>query len=242
MSDRLAAEQEALRSLLAVMELADRSRQLHERAGMAMPEPLRRLFGIVESPRGVQRVTVPPPEAPPRPPEAQPDWIWIGEEDVSPTSVVLAVLRASTEPMRAKDVVAAVQAVQPRVISGSIANIGNRLDGTLIQRSEGAWSLRAPDKAPILKDHFLWGPPSIFGKHELAAHRRMGVLHLLRLHAGGLQTTQILEQLRNCAWLKAPINKELIQADMGYLEGQKRVRRRGNSRKWELVPDDRSEP
>ena len=80
----------------------------------------------------------------------------------------------------------------------------------------------------------------MFNKQELAAHRRVGVLHLLRLHPAGLQTTQILEQLRNCAWLHAPVNKELIQADMEFLEGQKKVRRRGNSKKWELVPEEKS--
>lgn len=238
----MGAEQEALRSLLDLMERADRSRQLYERAGMAIPEPLRRFLGMTDSgTKGAQRVTVPAPEPPPQPSEAQPGWIWIEANDASPTSVVLAVLRESGGAVRAKDVVAKVQAIQPEVVSGSIANIGNRLDGSAIQRNEDGWKIKAAEKAPILKEHFFWGPPSIFNKHELAAHRRVGVLHLLRLHPAGLQTAQILEQLKTCAWLHAPINKELIQADMEYLESQKKVRRRGNSKKWELAPEDRSD-
>jgi hypothetical protein len=241
-TDRLNAEQEAVRSVLSLIELAERSRQLHERAGMTMPEPLRRILGIVDTPeRSPQpRVTVPAPTSPPRPQEAQPGWIWINAEDASPTSVVLAILRGSKEPIRAKDVTAKVHAIQPKVITGSISNIGNRLDGDkIIQRTDEGWSLKERDKAPVFHDGYFWGAPGVFGKQELAAHRRDGILHLLHVSPGGLQAAQIVEQLRVCPWLHAPLNKELVQADIENLEREKKVRRRGNSRKWETVPEEK---
>lgn len=241
--ERLGAEQEALRSLLALLEQAERCRQLYDRAGMSAPEPLRRILGLTEAVATAPppRVTVPAPEAPPRPAEAQPGWIWIAAKDASATSGVLAALRADGKPVRAKDVITRVQALQPDTNTGSIPNIGNRLDGKGINRGEEGWTLKSPDLAPIAKDGFFWGPPSIFNKHELAAHRRYGIIHLLRMSPSGLQTTQIVEQLLACPWLHAPVNKELVQADVEWLvNNENKIRRRGNSRKWELVPEERS--
>ena len=240
-TDRMGAEQEALRSLLSLLEQAERCRQLYERAGMTIPEPLRRILGIADADVAPHpRVSVPPPTSPPKPAEAQPGWIWIRSEDATPTSVVLAILRDSKEAIRAKDVNAKVHAIQPEVITGSISNIGNRLDGEkIIQRTEEGWSLKERDKAPVFREGYFWGPPAVFGKQELAAHRRDGILHLLRVSPGGLQTSQIVEQLRVCPWLHAPLNKELVQADIENLEREKKVRRRGNSRKWETIPEEK---
>jgi len=102
-------------------------------------------------------------------------------------------------------------------------------------RSKAGWSLLSPESAPILHDGYIWGPPEIFTTQELAVHRREAILHLLRFYRAGLQTSQIIELLQKCAWVHAPVNKELVQDDVQLLSKAEKIRRRGNSRKWELA-------
>jgi hypothetical protein len=243
----MGAEQEALRSLLALLDQAESCRQLYERAGMTLPEPLRRILGMGDATATPQpgrpapgRMTIPPPDGPPRPVDAPADWIWIRAKDSSPTSAVLAVLRASEGAIRARDVVTGVQMIQPDISSGTVANLGSRLEGRKLIERDGrdGWTLKNREQSPIAADGYIWGPASIFSKQEMASHRREAITYLLRRSPGGLQAVQIVEQLRMCPWLRAPANKDLIKGDLDWLEGEKRVRRRGNSRKWELVGEE----
>ncbi len=225
-----------MRSLLDLMEQAEECRKLFERANMALPEPLMRFLGIADSTGApvVSRVVIPPPDRTPRPPEARADWIWIHEEAVSPGVLTLAILRAES-PMRSRDIAKRVQSIQPSVNRGTIANLGTKLDAEgVIGRSEQGWWLANQDSAGVLFQRYVWGPAEIFGKYDLAAHRREAIRHLLSLTPGGLQTSQIIEQLRTCTWMKAPLSKEMVQDDIELLAGQNVIRRRGNSRKWEL--------
>ena len=164
-----------------------------------------------------------PPDRPPLPPEAQPDWISIGGQGCLSDGVVLALsFVAPKKPMRAKEIVARVAAIpaqrlqwkyrKPRLI---------RLDGDVIKRAEDGWSLLKPERAAILHRDLLWGSPGIFSKQELAAHRREAVLHIIGCFPAGLQTSQIIEQLRGCRWVQAPISKELVQDDMELLDEEK---------------------
>jgi hypothetical protein len=214
--DQITAEQEATQSLVKLFEHARRTQMLYERAHMALPEPLKRLLGMV-SPNGAGRgsnLTIPPPTPPPAPLSAKPDWIWIEEESATPTTVALAVLRAAKSPLRAKEVVNQVIEILPSVPRGSVNNIGTRLSGKQIDRTE-----------------------EVFHKNELAVHRRYAILHLLGIFYGGLQPRQILEHLRRCTWVHAPVNKDLLKADLEILDRQeKKIRRVGNSGKWELAP------
>lgn len=231
---------EATKAMVELQERADVTRALYERAGMTMPEPLKRFFGLIENgAKPAQRITVPPPERANRPSEAGRDWIWIGAESAHATSVLLAVLREFTDPVWPKELVEKVHKINPKISAGTLANIGTRLSGTLIHRGEEGWVLNKRDAAGVLYDGYLWGPPKIFNKHELAAYRRDAVLHLLRLNPRGLQTVQILDQLKNCEWIKAPVNKELIQDDVEVLFAENKIRRRGNTRKWEVAPNEK---
>jgi len=241
--NQLEAEQEATSSLMELLEQAKKCRRLYERAHMALPEPLKRVLGMngAGSHSIAPRFT-PAPEQPSRPPEADSDWICIHVKDATPTSIALAILRTAKEPVRAKDIVSAVQEMLPDVRSGSIANIGSRLHGTLIRRTDDGWTLEKAESAGVIVDGFLWGPPGIFGKQEMAAHRRDAILHILQFFPTGLQTSQIIEELKkSSSWVRAPINKELVQDDMEILDEEKQVRRRGNSKKWELSPTDKKE-
>ncbi len=141
--------------------------------------------------------------------------------------------------MRAKDVVAAITRILPSVHRGSIANIGARLEGKVINRTDDGWTLIDTAKAGVLHAGMLWGPPEIFQKTELAAHRREAILHLLAAQPSGLQIVQIVEQLLGCPWVHAPVNKDLLKADMEELRKDGKVRRVGNSKKWELAPNEK---
>lgn len=234
--DRMGSEQRALRSLLQLMDQAEECRKLYERANMALPEPLKRILGLSDSAGApAQSVVIsPPPEPANRPEQAMSDWLWIDARNATPTVLVLALLRASS-PLNVRDVIEGVQQILPDAAKGSINNIGTRLDNDgVISRDDEGWWLVDADSAGILSGGYVWGPAAIFGKPELASHRRDAITHLLGAIRGGLQASQILEHLKTCSWLQAPLNKELVADDIDLLSEQGKIRRRGNSRKWEL--------
>lgn len=234
--DLFNAELEAQRSLLDLYEQAKKCQTLFEHAHIALPEVLKRVLGMSGTSEKTATPPISTPQRPPMPPEAQQDWISIRDKEATPTGIVLAILRGAKEPVRAKDLNDRVMDVLPDVLRGSISNIGTRLDGKLIRRTKEGWELLKPEAAGVLHKGFLWGPPSAFSKSELAAQRREALLHLLQLFESGLQIVQIVEQLKRCPWVVAPINKDLVKEDIGVLSGQQKIRRRGNSNKWELAP------
>jgi len=228
-----------MQSLLSLMEAARECRRLYDAANMNVPEPLARLLGEEPSPSASTgakpRLIVPPPERPSAPAEYRDDWIWIPLSAATATTLVLGVLRGATVPMAAKEVVARVQRVRPDAVGGTIANIGTRLSSTVLRRTDQGWSLEDSSRAPVLFGDFAWGSPDVFGKQELAAHRRQTILHVLRVNPDGLQTTQLLKMLGRCPWLRAPVTKDLVKIDMEELQGDGQVRRIGNTRKWALA-------
>lgn len=236
MTDRFQAEQEASRSLMELFEQAKKCQILHERAHMALPEPLRRFLGMSGvAGKFANASHISPPDTPPMPPDADADWIWIDEKNASATSIALAILRDAKAPMKAGEVIKRVNEVLPEVPRGTIFNIGTRLGGDEIKRTEVGWQLVKAESAPVLYKNRVWGPPEIFSKQELASHRRDGILHILAHFQTGLQTVQILGELKKCSWVQAPINKDLVKEDMEFLQSKGLVRKRGNSKKWEIV-------
>jgi hypothetical protein len=239
---QIGAEREAIESLMVLYTQAEKCKELYEKAGMALPEALQRFLGMSEStakstsqknPKvGIQ---IPSPERRNVPESADRDWISVDLKDASPTSVMLAILRQADVPMRARDVNAGVTEIFPDVLSGTIANAGTRLQGEgVIERGDEGWRLLRPEIAGVIHEGTLWGPASIFGKHESAAHRRYAIQHVLRQFSAGLQIVQIVEHLGACSWVHAPVNKDLLKADMAALSAEGKVRRRGNSKKWEI--------
>ena len=225
--DRIRAEEEAVQSLMELYQQSKKCQQLYERAGMGIPEALQRFLGMngnSHKAAGNSRTSpsIPAPTRPKEPEEAQPDWIWVHVEDATPTRVALAILRSAKGPVRPKDVISSVTDLLPNVPRGSISNIGTRLFGDLIEKTDDGWKLLKPERAGIIQDGMLWGPPVIFGKEELAAQRRDAILHVLKLFPSGLQIVQIVEQLHHCSWVQAPINKDLLKADLGVLAIAKR--------------------
>jgi hypothetical protein len=246
--DQIQYEEEAYKSVMALLEQARMCQQLHERAGLALPERVQRLLGLSSNgpgkPHVQARSTISiPPLNYPKPKDATGDWLSIDVKDAQATTVALAVLRGEGVPMRAKDVTAKVSAYLPNVTGGTLANAATRLvDEGIIERTEDGWKLLKPTEAGIIHEGRLWGTRSIFGKQELAAHRRESIIHILTYFTGGLQIVQIVEQLNSCAWMQAPANKDLLKADIEILAADKRkIRRVGNTRKWTLAQSEKGD-
>src|SRR5262245_47767455 len=107
-TDWISDEEEAIRSLLALMESARRTRSLYERAGMSIPEPLRRFLGMSDEPSNrVARASVPAPSRR-APAEAKAGWLSVDVQIAGPAPLTLAVLRKAGERLRAKEVFAQV--------------------------------------------------------------------------------------------------------------------------------------
>ena len=227
---------QAYQKFAQILEDIEACKKLFELAGEPLPEQLKEFFG---SSRNQSRMVDAPAIAPPRrkgrPTEAKEEWLSVEIAEASATSLVLAVLRKTGKPVKAKEVVELVTNLNPMIVRGSINNIGTRLGGKLINRGDDGWSLINPDEAAIIYDGFLWGPKEIFEKTEIAAHRREAILTFLHAFSGGLQTVQIVDLLRRTHWVQAPINKDLVKGDMELLEAKGKVRRISNSRKWCLV-------
>ena len=208
-----------------------------QEAGVETPEPLRRMLqeeSEEEESTSTQLPLMPPIRREDVPELAERNWISIKAEECSPTTVTLGVLRIQSEPIRPRDLNTLVIDILPDVTPGSIANIGTRLGDTVIERGANGWSLMNASMAPLMHDGYLWGPPTLFSKQDLAAHRREALLYVLGHFPTGLQVVQILDQLKRLGWLKAPVNKDLVKEDMLALANEGKVRRRGNSAKWEL--------
>ena len=236
-SELFTAELDAQRSLMDLYDQAEECRLLFERANIPLPEVLKRVLGM--NGLGVKQTSqpiIPPPERPPMPPDATSDWIWVRAKEATPNTLVLALLRAAGGVLRSKDVTAKMQAILPDVSRGTISNVGTRLKGVSIELSDDGWKLIDLSKAGVLHKGYLWGHPDSFGKTEIAAQRRDAILHVLGMFDSGLQIVQIVENLRRCAWVKAPINKDLVKDDIAILLTQGKIRRRGNTKKWELAP------
>lgn len=233
------ATAEAYQKFAQALEQLESARKLFESAGEPLPEKLKEFFGLNRNGRqSSPSVSIMPPHRKATPSEAKNDWLSIRVSEAMATTLVLAVLRRSDKPIPAKQVVELVAQLDPYTTKGVIHNIGTRLDGKSINRSEEGWTLIDPAKAGVLTDGYIWGPKEIFEKQELAAHRREAILLLLKAFPGGLQTVQILDVLRGTSWVHAPATKDLIKGDMELLEANNKVRRISNSRKWGLVQSD----
>jgi hypothetical protein len=245
--DQIQAEEEAYKSVTALLEQARMCQQLHERAGLALPDRIQRLLGAATNgtgrPHDTHRASVNiPPLNHVMPKDAGGDWLSIDVKESQATAVALAILREAGSAVRAKDVTAKVAAFLPGVLGGTLANAGTRLanDG-VIERTEEGWKLLKPTQAGIIYEGRLWGRAEVFGKQELAAHRRESILHILKCFSGGLQIVQIVEQLNACPWVHAPVNKDLLKADIEILGGERKIRRVGNTRKWTLAHSEKGE-
>lgn len=238
MTNNLLLKIEAHRSWADILERCDKARSLFQRAGETVPEELKALVGNtpaspMHSPHPIFR--------PPSPPNAGDDWIWIGIEDAATTTIMLAILGLSEQPLTVKDIrdkIVALEGNNSEIVMGSVYNAAQRMitNQILIRDEEGRLTSKQPDKIAVIYEGRLWGPVSIFQMAEQAAHRRNAEVFLLRKSQAGLLQSQMVAMLRNPDVLNpaVPMNKDLIKGDFEVMNG-KRVRRIGNSKKWEAI-------
>lgn len=221
-----------------LMEDAHQVYILFEEAGEDPREHLANLLGDDDEMATSARAIITPPLDPERPEWAEPTWIWVPMEAMAPMGMVLALLQKSRGPLTQRALIDEMTRLGFEVNGGSIANIGTRLDSqNKITRTEDGWALRGAQATPLLdgREH-VWGPVEVFTRQEVAAHRRLLVLHILRAHPSGLLQSQILSIMEGCEWVHAPFNKDLIKGDIEAMADERRVRRVGPTAKWEAVP------
>lgn len=241
--EKFKAEMLAFQAFSRLLEQAEACAAAFTNASIEVPEPLKRL--LAEEPEGedeskdAQLSLIPPIKREHVPGVAERDWVSIPIKECTATSVTLAVLRNAVVPMRSRDVKNAVCGLLSSASDGVVSNIATRLRDSLIRVDDQGWSLVALECAPVLDGEFLWGPPGIFQKQEIAAHRREAIILILERYQSGLQIVQIVDELRRLGWVKAPINKDLVKEDVQRLSEIGKIRRRGNSGKWEISPEDK---
>jgi len=234
---KFAEESQAYASLAELMTAATQTKLLFSNAGLDIPAPLARLFGHEQADEAKSRVSnIPRLPDPKRPSEAENDWLWVKKDDMLVGGLVLASLRQDGGNVRPKEMLERIAAIRPDIPSGSIYNIGPRLDKSgVIAREEDGWRLLDPQHAPVLVGDHLWGPREVFTKTELACHRRYVILHILQSFRSGLQIVQIVDQLVDYGDCRSPISKDLVKVDMNILTEAGSVKRSGNTRKYILT-------
>lgn len=237
MADVFTLEEKAMESLVQLMQAARECRAKYDAARLPIPDRLRRFLEEPSptEPKTQPKITIPPPPHPPRPEQWQGDWIWVPVTEVNPTALVRGVLRGATDGLTPKEIGERIAAMGVEFNKGSVANIGTRLasEGE-IERESGQWRATEPAKCPVLLDGYAWGPRDVFERQEVAAYRRLCLLHLLNVHPGGMQAAQIVNTFAQCDWLlDTPMNKDLVKEDLIALQADGRVKRvGGGSNKW----------
>lgn len=211
-------------------------------AGMTVPDRVRRFFDddAKSKEQKEPQIIIPAPPSPQRPPQARPDWMWLPIDEVQPTTLVRAVLRAANEPLQPRVVVSRINELRSpdkHASNGTVANIGTRLfNEGVITRGDAGWAIAPEAVAPVILDGHAWGPASAFQEYDLAAHRRNGIVHVLKLHKDdGLQIVQITKRLTGLDWLHAPVSTDVVKTDLQTLEAEQRAKRVGNSGKWRAI-------
>ncbi|MGC2193227.1 MAG: hypothetical protein WA628_01040 [Terriglobales bacterium] len=237
LKDELAAS----KMLVDLLEKAEQTRQFYQGLRLPLPDALRRLLGSNGTGLETGTGSAASFKLPAMPPEAGDDWAWILVKECSPGTLIKVLLRQPKTALRSKELFERINALDVVASLGTVSNAAVRLETqeVITRDPQGAWTLAKSDEAGILYEGYVWGPQSIFTVHELAAHRREAILQILRKWPGGLQMVQLTEHLRQLEWLRAPVNKDLVKADLDRLQGEGKVRRAlGHSKKWVLATQD----
>jgi len=163
------------------------------------------------------------------------DWIWVPahEKLVQVRNLVLAVLAESPGAVPVKALCDRVGSFRADFNAGSVANVGTSFERKgIIARGSDGWTIVQRMKSPRLHADYLWGPPNVFGKPEIAWYRREAIRHLLGTQPDGLQQMQIVRHLAELDWVPKPKTKDLVKMDLDALRGEGSIRQSGHSRKW----------
>lgn len=234
MNDTFQTEIEAYQALSALMAKAAETRDLFAAADLPIPAPLARLLNEQASPETRPDVGVLRHRRKPTPPvDAEPGWIWVSAKDMQVSGLVHALLKEAGRPVMPRHLIDRLSRINPKVPSGSVYNVGPK--SKEIIRSDDGWSIKDPLAVPTLHGDKCWGPPEVFLKQELAAHRRQLILDILKSFNNGLQVMQIVDQLDQSGECRAPFSKDLVKTDVLRLLDEDRIKRHGRTRKYVAV-------
>jgi hypothetical protein len=108
---------------------------------------------------------------------------------------------------------------------GSIHNIGTRLDEAgVIVRSAAGWQLLRREKVARVSGGRVMGQPEAFQAMEIAAHRREAEMAYFQAY-GRLSRSQLIALLQQSDWVSAPVNVNLLRADLQALQSAKLIHR-----------------
>jgi len=227
----------------ALLEWISAGRKLwteFDQEGIAVPPTLKRALADVNqdsTSNQVRKIPLRPPDRPERPPIANDDWLWIEVREASLRTIVLAILNEG-KAIPIKELINRVKEIFPDSNEGSIYNLCRE---KRIQRTDQGWTLKSGVEAPVFYKKYIWSPVNLLQKQDLAAFRRMAIRYLLATSPDGLQIMQVYRELKSAEWLKAPLSKDLIKADLFVMKDEKRVKQLGNSKKWTLVKNPKGQ-
>lgn len=178
------------------------------------------------APPGKPKVIVTPPPEPPRPKDHAKDWIWVRMTELTPQTLILALLRGVTKPVPVAELYRQIREYDPQASQGSIQNVGTRLDGSLIHRDDYGWSLIDESKAPLVEGKYAWGTVGAFQPPEVAVYRRHLIRHVLRAERGGMQLVDIYRRLKDSGFFPG-VNKDQVKGDLEVLDSKGEVERTG---------------
>jgi hypothetical protein len=239
----------ATRSYADLLLQAEETKKNYERAGLQLPAPIARLFSDTPAPARMRKLDgslfsqtphVPPIMRHDEPAGMEREWVSIRKVNASPTSIALAILNGEKGPVTTKALAERVVAVSPKINIGSVYNLLNRLLETGdLKKGAAGWELASDGHAGIMTGPYIFLPPSFMTKADFAAHRREAIVHTLR--AVGEQTlTKLADILSGTPWVKAPVNKDLLKADLPLLEREGLIRRIEGTKSWEAVTKSES--
>ncbi len=228
-------EEKLFREYLTWLELTKKLWKEFEQEGFPIPPTLKRALTDTNynlSKKSSKKTHLKKPDEPEKPIGTNENWLWIGAREASLRTVVLSILNEG-KALSIKELIRRTKEILPELNEGSIYNLGTQ-EEKILKTDEG-WTLRSNTKAPILYKSYIWGLPNLLQKQDLAAFRRMVIRYLLETSPYGLQMMEIYRLLEGVDWLKVPLSKDLVKADLFLMKKEKKVRRlSGKSKKWTI--------
>jgi hypothetical protein len=238
------AEIKAASAYIRLLQEAEECRRLYSEAAIALPEPLKRMLGDEKKVPGTggKQLEFPtlltkPDRGRATPPGVGEKWISIEAAHASPSTIALSIMRSLGEPIKAVQLALLVANYAPDSVQGTVFNMltRNQTRGLVEETREG-WKLIREEDGGILDGDYIWAHPKNLMQSDLALHRREAILLILRQHPN--QTAmQITRSLQSWDWVQAPASKDLIKADLSVLETRGLIKRREDTRGWEIVND-----
>lgn len=240
MSNRIHEQAKAYMDLAAWLQEAPRLRDVFMSIGVPVPPQIQRILSSDErDPAGGKKRT--PSINLSAPWGDRPGEIGVRLQDLGVRSLVLTFIKNATqshgEGATVRDAIEWIKEIRPSQNEGSVMNAFAAVcDLPGVKTFAGRTTVTNLAMAPSLGTSYAFGPPGIFQKQEVAAHRREAIELLLGLDSnrGGLHIMQIVNQLKTLDWVKADATKDLLKGDMAAMLTDGIVKRAAGSGKWKL--------